>query len=215
MRSVDTLVSFHRDISMIKVALVAVLIGIVKAECGNCDGYTIKDPVCAFDGRTQTTFTNACEYKIAVCKYADYGITLQVVNQGECRDSNVKPQVSTQTGSLTTDVCSEPCTSTEPYSICGSDGNTYQNKCDFLKAQCKYKLSSQRLDIASTGACRKVDTSGLAIETSYTKPTTSTDQCNMDCSTMMTYPICGSDGVTYRKYICVFRQGSVLVHRHW
>lgn len=51
------------------------------------------------------------------------------------------------------------------------------------------------------GDCGKIDTSGLAIETGTNTLTSTADRCNMNCDMTEKYPVCGSDGVTYRKHI--------------
>lgn len=72
------------------------------------------------------------------------------------------------------------------------------NKCDFLAAQCKYEMNGQRLDVAYMGRCRTTDVKP-STQLGTSGSTSVSDKCNMNCDSTEKYPICGTDGVTYRK----------------
>ncbi|KAJ7381020.1 hypothetical protein OS493_004615 [Desmophyllum pertusum] len=85
--------------------------------------------------------------------------------------------------------------------VCGSDGNTYPNKCGLESAACE---RSQNITVESQGECKKEDTNpcdepGLCTHP-YHQCIALTGQAMCVCPMAITAnldPVCGSDGLTY------------------
>lgn len=84
--------------------------------------------------------------------------------------------------------------------VCGSDGVTYGNKCEFRRARCA-SSSGEKLKIVKNGACNSKK-SGLR----STRPKTNLQECPLFCHRMY-QPVCGSDDVTYSNE-CVLQRES-------
>ncbi|KAF1326799.1 Protease inhibitor epi11, partial [Globisporangium splendens] len=81
----------------------------------------------------------------------------------------------------------DSCTVSVPQLLCGSDGVTYRSICELELAQC----TRPDLKIASMGACGSAATA------------TTTKCSEQEACEDWSYPICGSDGVTYQN-ACYF-----------
>ncbi|KAJ3103594.1 hypothetical protein HDU97_010014 [Phlyctochytrium planicorne] len=97
-------------------------------------------PVCGSDGKT---YTNICQLDVAKCKLeasSNGARDLTVKSQGACKKS-----------------CNKVCSADfEP--VCGSDGKTYTNICQFEVAKCKVEESSngaRDIKVKSKGSCKK------------------------------------------------------------
>uniref|UniRef100_K3X4L0 Kazal-like domain-containing protein n=1 Tax=Globisporangium ultimum (strain ATCC 200006 / CBS 805.95 / DAOM BR144) TaxID=431595 RepID=K3X4L0_GLOUD len=81
----------------------------------------------------------------------------------------------------------DSCIVSVPQLLCGSDGVTYRSICELELAQC----TRPDLKIASMGACGN-------------EATATTTKCSeQEACEESSYPICGSDGVTYQN-ACYF-----------
>ncbi|XP_045211212.2 agrin-like [Mercenaria mercenaria] len=188
----------------------------VNGYCGSCDDQSgVKDPMCGYDGVRYQTFQNPCYLKMAICKYTEAGEKLTLAYRGECKTSasltNVKPasQLGTSGATYLRDKCSSPCQSTGELLICGTDGITYQNKCDFAQAQCKYQANNKQLDVDYLGACRTTDVKPATQLGTGGSTSLISDKCNMNCDSTERYPICGTDRTTYQNK-CFFYQAMCV-----
>ncbi|XP_055382794.1 U-Kazal-Dg21.2-like [Condylostylus longicornis] len=101
----------------------------------------IYDPVCAYDGENFKTFSSSCSMDLLNCEKETH---FTVAQQGECKeDESVAENL---------DVSSE-CNKICPLiyaPVCGSDGLTYGNMCDFEIRNCQ---SNFNLSVLKEGEC--------------------------------------------------------------
>ncbi|KAK7020178.1 hypothetical protein SK128_013999 [Halocaridina rubra] len=159
-------------------------------------------PVCGSDG---ITYPNKCSFNTVACVNKQ----LTIVKQGECEQQMITP---------TRPRCPSSCS--KVYApLCGSDGVTYNNICQFNKNSCIDPV----LTVAKVGEC---DSPQFTISSqppfSSSIPSTSVNNvssdrnfCQKDCPFDYT-PICGTDGVTYTNK-CTFDvavcKNSALGHK--
>jgi len=84
--------------------------------------------------------------------------------------------------------------------VCGSDGVTYENKCEFRRARCASNPAEKVL-IVKNVAC-DLKKSGIR----SVLPKTSVSECPLFCHRMLR-PVCGSDNQTYSDE-CVLKRES-------
>ncbi|XP_040569850.1 uncharacterized protein [Lepeophtheirus salmonis] len=170
---------------------------LVKAFTGDCDKEdkdisescnsfnatqcpTVYDPVCGIDGRT---YTNECYMMATSCTENELIIKR---HDGVCKNnSNLR---KLRLASIIKE-CPFACNLIyQP--VCGSDGQTYANKCQFESKNCL--TSTKTLSIVSQGPC---DDPIYEFE-----PSIAEEDPILECPKFCTFefiPVCGSDGVTY------------------
>ncbi|XP_067668326.1 four-domain proteases inhibitor-like [Haliotis asinina] len=101
---------------------------LVSATCPD-----LKEEVCGTD---LETYDNMCTFEVAKCKSP----SLAIKNNGQCQLT--APDIICKT------VKNHPCPP-ETELVCGSDGNTYSNLCEFDKGKC----TTPSLTIHNIGKC--------------------------------------------------------------
>lgn len=131
-------------------------------------------PICGSDNKT---YDNECIFQCNQRKRTN----LKLKHFGKCREDETIPKEASEI-----DTTRKICACSLSYSpLCGSDGRTYYNQCDF---NCQ-KRFNRHLKILYPGKC--TDTLSIIPQ---------------DCAIcdVAFSPICGSDGKTYSN-ICFFR----------
>ncbi|GAA6223503.1 agrin-like [Lates japonicus] len=179
---------------------------ICDAQSGQCvcasECVESHQPVCGSDG---TTYNSECELHVRACKEQ---MDLRVVSQGECKTCG--STVCAWGARCVQNKCECPQCSDEAFSpVCGSDGTTYNNKCELRMSSCMQK---RRIDVAKPGSCDEdcgSGGSGSGVESceqdrcrmfggSWDEDAEE-DRCVCDftCQSVPHNPVCGSDGKNY------------------
>ncbi|CAH1794117.1 unnamed protein product [Owenia fusiformis] len=142
-------------------------------------------PVCASDGNT---YRNFCHFIRARCIMRFKNEDLRLVRFRACNPA-----------------CTLKC-SDEYIPKCASNGVTYKNPCEFIKAtRCEARSSEETVIISHDGPC--VD----SVRTTQVEPTESEEDCDRFCITVYE-PVCGSDEKTYGN-LCEFAVGACKARR--
>ncbi|KAH9102143.1 hypothetical protein AeMF1_021219 [Aphanomyces euteiches] len=141
--------------------------------------HEIYQPVCGSDGQT---YSNECSLKRESCLK---GVKVEMKSPGRCAEEKKQNDERVLLDSDTIDDCPRACIEIfQP--VCGTDGNTYANKCTLKQDACARKVSIQ---VAHEGDCDgKLKVSNLQADA----PT----QCPKGCPKIY-HPVCGTDGKTY------------------
>ncbi|KAM6976940.1 agrin-like [Aplochiton taeniatus] len=120
---------------------------ICEAQTGACvcpsECVESHQPVCGSDG---ATYSSECELNVRACTQQ---VDLRTVAQGECKTCG---SVTCSWGALcVSNRCECPRCQGQAYApVCGSDGITYDSKCELQVASCVFK---RRLQVAKPGNC--------------------------------------------------------------
>uniref|UniRef100_A0A665WYS0 Agrin n=1 Tax=Echeneis naucrates TaxID=173247 RepID=A0A665WYS0_ECHNA len=179
---------------------------ICDAQSGQCvcasECVESHQPVCGSDG---TTYNSECELHVRACKEQ---MDLRVVSQGECKTCG--STICAWGARCIQNKCECPQCLDETFSpVCGSDGTTYNNKCEVRLSSCMQK---RRIDVAKPGSCDEEcgsGGSGSGVDSceqdrcrtfggSWDEDAEE-DRCICDftCQSVPHNPVCGSDGRNY------------------
>lgn len=152
-------------------------------EANACLCTLIYEPVCGSDGQT---YSSECDINCA----KKFNQNLEVLSKGECIHAHNLP------ASEEPDTC--VCT-LEHAPICGNDGQTYSNQCEF---DCIKKFN-KNLEVSSKGVCIQIQ--NIPAQKFYGIHHLPADREAIACLCTLDYaPICGSDGQTYSNE-CEFK----------
>uniref|UniRef100_A0A8C3LAK7 Agrin n=1 Tax=Chrysolophus pictus TaxID=9089 RepID=A0A8C3LAK7_CHRPC len=180
---------------------------ICEAETGRCvcptECVPSSQPVCGTDGNT---YSSECELHVRACTQQK---NILVAAQGDCKScgSTVCSFGSTCVGGQ----CVCPRCEQQPLAqVCGSDGLTYDNRCELRAASCQQQKS---IEVAKMGPCE--DECGSGGSGSGDGSECEQDRCrhyggwwdedaeddrcvcDFTCLAVPRSPVCGSDDVTY------------------
>uniref|UniRef100_A0A3Q3QEC3 Agrin n=1 Tax=Monopterus albus TaxID=43700 RepID=A0A3Q3QEC3_MONAL len=181
---------------------------ICDAQSGQCvcasECVESHQPVCGSDG---TTYNSECELHVRACKEQ---MDLHVVSQGECKTCG--SSVCAWGARCVQNKCECPPCSGEAFSpVCGSDGTTYENKCELHLSSCVQK---KRIDVVKPGSCDEdcgSGGSGSGVESCEVDrcrmfggswdEDAEEDRCICDftCKSVPHNLVCGSDGKNYNN----------------
>ncbi|XP_053280013.1 agrin isoform X2 [Pleuronectes platessa] len=179
---------------------------ICDAQSGQCvctsECVDSHQPVCGSDG---TTYNSECELNVWACTQQ---MDLRVSSQGECKTCG--STVCAWGARCVQNKCKCPECSGESLSpVCGSDGTTYDNKCELGVYSCMQK---SRIDVAKAGSCDEdcgSGGSGSGVESCEQDRCRmfggSWDEdaeedrcvCDFSCQSVPHNPVCGSNGKNY------------------
>ncbi|XP_078366590.1 uncharacterized protein LOC144650724 isoform X3 [Oculina patagonica] len=159
-------------------------------------------PVCGSDGNV---YDNMCQMRVASCTQQK---KITVASKDTCEpDPCAKSQCShpqhrcIKTSRGATCMCLPSACTMEYIPVCGSDGNTYPNKCALKSTACE---RSQNITVASQGECQKKNTNPCGEPSLCTHPYHQCEEVDGKavclCPMVMTAnldPVCGSGGQTY------------------
>ncbi|XP_019636999.1 PREDICTED: agrin-like [Branchiostoma belcheri] len=151
------------------------------------------DPVC---GSNDQTYTNRCFLELDACQFSaqhpDSPHTITLAYHGACNSGadNRKRQFNPGT-----DHCNAHCNEHNYDPLCGSNGQTYDNRCLMELDNCLYTAqnpdSHHTITVAYNGPCNS------AADNRKRQFNPGTDHCNAHCNEHNYDPLCGSNGQTY------------------
>ncbi|KAJ1607768.1 signal peptide and kazal repeat-containing protein [Cryptosporidium canis] len=163
------------------------------SECdGLCSEHYI--PYCGSDGRT---YINYCDFRKSRCRDP----TLSIVGfpglpcESQIFDEKVIIQQTKKIECLRRNKCSSIL-----LPICGSDGVTYRNPCEFKRARCRDPNLRRANILLPCGSKISDGVGGIIDKMPNTTSTGVARSCWFKCTKVWEYPLCGSDGITYSSY---------------
>ncbi|XP_029434147.1 LOW QUALITY PROTEIN: agrin [Rhinatrema bivittatum] len=180
---------------------------ICEADTGRCvcptECVPSAQPVCGTDGNT---YGNECELHVRACTQQT---NLQVAAQGDCKSCG--STVCSFGAQCVDGQCVCPRCERQPYlPVCGSNGVTYDSKCQLQAASCQQR---KVIEVSRIGPCEDECGSGasgsgddaICEQDRCRKYGGSWDEdaedercvCDFTCHAVLRSPVCGSDGVTY------------------
>ncbi|KAH7650514.1 extracellular protein [Cryptosporidium bovis] len=170
-----------------------------------CDGLCSEHyiPYCGSDG---VTYINYCEFRKARCR----DVTLTVVGfpglpcDSQIFDEKVALERTKKLECLKHNKCSRIL-----FPICGTDGVTYRNPCEFRRARCKNPTLRRANILVPCGSSLSDDVSNIIENMPNGTSSNVIKNCWYKCTKAWEYPLCGSDGITYSSY-CEMRNALCL-----